>query len=136
MKILVADDDPVHVHLVSNRLKAHGFEVVTAFDALQAWMSVVRAHPDAIVLDINMPAGTGVEFLKRLRMSTKTSHIPVLVVSGSLDPHARESMLALGADGYLPKPVDFNQLHESLCRLLGLPLACSPAEPQVPEPVS
>jgi CheY-like chemotaxis protein len=135
MKIMVADDDRVHIHLVASRLRAKGFEVVTAFDVMQAWMVVMRAQPDAIVLDISMPAGTGFEFLKRLRMSTKTSHIPVVVASGSVDPSARESVIQAGADEFMPKPLDFDQLHKSLCRLLGMPVGGNSRELRVTEPV-
>src|SRR5271157_1495950 len=122
MKILIADDDRVYVRLLAARLTAHGFEVVTAYDAMQAWMSTVRLRPDAVILDINMPAGTGREFLKRLRMMTKTAHIRVVVVSGSVSPEEQSEFTSSGADEFLPKPVDFDQLFEALHRLLGIPL--------------
>ena len=121
MKILIADDDPVYVRLVAGRLTAKGIEVVTAYDTMQAWMTAVRSQPDAIILDINMPAGTGHEFLKRLRMMAKTAHIPVVVVSGSIRPEERSEVMSSGADEYLPKPVDFDQLFAALRRLLGMP---------------
>src|SRR4029079_19371779 len=81
-KILIADDSRFHVQLVASYL-GKGCEVSSASDALQAWMGALRSKPDVILLDINMPGGTGLEVLKRLRMSTKTQHIPVIVVSGN-----------------------------------------------------
>jgi two-component system cell cycle response regulator len=127
MKILIADDDRVYVRLLAARLTAQGFEVVSAYDAMQAWMTTVRLLPDAVILDINMPAGTGCEFLKRLRMMTKTAHIRVVVVSGSTNPEERSEVMSYGADEFLSKPVDFDQLIAALRRLLGIPPAGTPS---------
>jgi two-component system cell cycle response regulator len=82
-KILIADDSRVHVQLLTGWLQDRGFAVVSALDAVQAWMMGIRSQPDVIILDINMPGGSGLDVLKRLKASTKTKHIPVLVVSGS-----------------------------------------------------
>ena len=121
MKILIADDDRVHAHLVSSRLKLKGFEVIVAFDAVQAWMAAMREAPDAIVLDISMPGGSGFEVLRRLKASTKTSQIPVVVLSGSIDAKGEQSVRDLGADEFLRKPADFDRLYDDLCRLLHRP---------------
>jgi|SRR5208283_1407201 len=127
MKVLIADDDRVYVRLVSARLASKGIEVSAAYDAMQAWMTAVRLLPDAVILDINMPAGTGREFLKRLRMNAKTANIPVVVVSGSDRPQEKDEVISAGADAFLPKPVDFDQIYEVLCRLLGTPPPESPS---------
>jgi len=113
-KILIADDSRFQVELLSKPLKALGFEVVSALDALQAWMTALRVTPDAIVLDINMPGGSGIEVLRRLRISTKTQHIPVIVVSGSVEPSIEELARSLGANDFLRKPVDTGQLCDAL----------------------
>ncbi|HMD83543.1 MAG TPA: response regulator [Terriglobia bacterium] len=126
MKILIADDDRVYVRLVAARLAAKGVEVFTAYDAMQAWMATTRLLPDAVILDINMPAGTGREFLKRIRMMGKTAHIRVIVVSGSINPYEKARVMSIGADEYLPKPLDFDQLFATLYRLLGIPLPENP----------
>jgi len=103
-KILVADDSRFQVQLLSSYLTANGHHVTTALDALQASMIAMRELPDAIVLDINMPGGTGFEVLKRLRNSTKTCHIPVVIVRGNeMDP---DNARKIGAAGYLHKPVN------------------------------
>ncbi len=70
-KILIADDSRFQVALLSKALEESGFEVLCALDALQAWMIALRSAPDAIVLDINMPGGSGIEVLRKLRISTK-----------------------------------------------------------------
>ncbi len=118
-KILIADDSRVQVHALSTCLADRGFEIIVAMDALQAWTTALRSAPDAIVLDINMPAGSGAEVLKRLKHSAKTQHIPVVVISGNDEPDLKKEVTSLGASAFLPKPVDTNQLCDILFRLLG-----------------
>lgn len=122
MTILIADDDRVHVQLVSSRLKKLGINVAVAFDAMQAFTLAIRTVPTAVLLDVNMPGGTGFEVLKRLKNSSKTNQIPVIVVSGSIDAKTAGAVKDLGADDYLPKPVDFDELLRTLYRVLGLPI--------------
>ncbi len=121
MKVLLADDDRVLTTLLSARLKARGVETVVAHDAMQALMTAMRTPPDAIVLDIQMPGGTGIEALKKLKASSKTSSIPVLVLSGSGSNDTPDQVKGLGADAFLLKPVDPDTLYRALCRALGQP---------------
>jgi two-component system phosphate regulon response regulator PhoB len=117
--VLLADDDRVQTLMLSTRLKAKGFKVTVAYDAIQAWMAAIKTLPDVIVLDIQMPGGTGIAILKQLKTSTKTCQIPVIVLSGSIDPQIAISVKDLGADEFLPKPVDLDQLYRALSRLVG-----------------
>ena len=117
-KILVADDSRFQLALLGSALEEKGFQVVAAQDALQAGMLALRTAPDAIVLDINMPGGTGLEVLRRLKTSTKTRNIPVLVVSGNDDPDIRQAAMDLGVVDFLSKPVDTDQLGKELSALL------------------
>lgn len=116
--ILVADDDRVHVQLVTARLRRQGFNVRPAFDAMQAWMLASRIPLDAIILDINMPGGTGFEVLRKLKASIKTSLIPVVVVSGTIGAQDEEKIREMGADDFLPKPLDIDALLASLQELV------------------
>jgi CheY-like chemotaxis protein len=120
-KILVADDSRFQVALLSEALQQKGFEVVTAQDAVQAGMVALRSAPDAIILDINMPGGSGIEVLKRLRNSTKTRGIPVVVVSGSGDSAVRQLAMELGVTHFLAKPVNLEELCGTLSDLLSGP---------------
>jgi len=117
-KVLIADDSRFQVQMVASWLTPKGFEVIFAVDALQTWMTALRSNPDVILLDINMPGGTGIEVLKRLRMSSKTQHIPVIVVSGEENPGIEAKARSLGADEFLHKPVDQEQLCASVDRIL------------------
>jgi CheY-like chemotaxis protein len=120
-KILIADDSRFQVQLLTSYL-GKGFEVTSASDALQAWMGALRIRPDVILLDINMPGGTGLEVLKRLRMSSKTQHIPVVVVSGNETEETETAVRDLGAADFLHKPVEKEQLRSTVSRVLGMTL--------------
>lgn len=117
-KILVADDSRFQIALLTPCLQNKGFEVVVAQDACQAGMFALRTAPDAIVLDINMPGGSGIDVLRRLRRSVKTQGIPVVVVTGSFDSEMRNAAAELGVVDFLTKPVDVDQLCEVLSQLL------------------
>jgi two-component system cell cycle response regulator len=119
-KILIADDSRVHVHLLRGWLQDRGYEVMEALDSVQAWMKGLRGQPDVIVLDINMPGGSGLDVLKRLKASPKTKHIPVLVVSGSLGPEIRDLVRRLGAADLLEKPLDCEQFCSAVAGLICL----------------
>lgn len=120
MTVLIADDDRAHVQWVSSRLKKLGFDVAAAFDALQAFNSAIRTGSAVVLLDVNLPGGTVFDVRKSLKSSPKTNQISVLGVSGSIDGKTAGAMKDLGAEEYLPKPVDFGQLLQTLCRVLGI----------------
>ena len=132
-KILIADDSRVQVHLFSTCLRDKGFEILVAVDALHAWMTALRALPDAIVLDINMPGGSGIEVLRKLRLSTKTMHIPVVVVSGNDKPEVEREVTAMGVTAFLQKPVDLERLGNLMVELLA-PAASIFSEPKMHAP--
>lgn len=117
-RILIADDSRVQVHLFSSCLADRGFEVLVAVDALQTWMIALQAAPDAIILDVNMPGGSGVDVLRKLRLSSRTMQIPVVVVSGSNEPEVQRVIAELGVAAFLQKPVDLDQFGNLLVQLL------------------
>jgi DNA-binding response OmpR family regulator len=121
LKVLIADDDKVFVELVSARLRAKGYKVVSALDAMQAFMLAIREVPDAILLDVNMPAGNGLEVLKKLKGSAKTGTIPVIIVSGVVDSRLPWAAQQLGATELLAKPASFAQILAALQRVLAPP---------------
>ena len=118
-RVLIADDDKVFVLMVSKGLRAKGFEVSVAYDGMQAMMGAVRAVPDLILLDVNMPGGDGLGTLQKLRASSKTSQIPIVVASTAADPGLPQKVMDLGATGFIQKPTSFGELYLSLCRFLG-----------------
>ncbi|HEY6060241.1 MAG TPA: response regulator [Gemmatimonadales bacterium] len=121
MLVLIADDDQVTVQLVSSVLKANGYDVRAAYDSLQAVTLAMRDPPDAIILDLAMPAGGGWSVLERLKASSKTRGIPVVVLTALTDPQLPARAKALGADAFLVKPVAPNELRNTLERFLNPP---------------
>lgn len=121
MLVLIADDDQVTVQLLSSLLKANGYDVRAAYDSMQAVMLAMRDSPAAIILDIAMPAGGGWSVLQRLKASSKTRGIPVVVLTALSDPTLSEKAKALGADAFLAKPVAPNELRSTLDRFLNPP---------------
>ncbi len=121
MTILIADDDRVLTGLLTARLKKDGFKVIVAFDAMQAIMAALRSPPAAVLLDVNMPGGTGLQVLRQLRNSIKTSQVPIIVISSSLEPETEKKVRELGADDYVPKPPDYEQLLAKIKQLVRQP---------------
>ena len=120
MKVLIADDDRILTRLAAAGLKSKGWQVEVAHDAMQALMFAMKApHPDVIALDIGMPGGTGFQVLEKLQQSSRTSQIPVVVVSGSITEGDEARVLELGAVAFLRKPADPQALHETLSRAAG-----------------
>jgi CheY-like chemotaxis protein len=119
--ILIADDDATTLRLLAAAVQQAGHRVVSAMDAMQAVRSAHKEHPEAIIMDVMMPAGSGLNALKQIKASTLTQLIPVIAVSSSTDPEVPGRMLAAGADEFLPKPVDLQRLTDALRRLLPPP---------------
>jgi DNA-binding response OmpR family regulator len=114
MKLLIADDDKTFCHLLSAEMGLKGWRVTVASDAMQTIMYALRVQPNVIVLDIQMPGGTGITALKKLKASTKTAGIPVLVVSGSTEATMESTVLQAGAARYIAKPVEVESLRTAI----------------------
>ena len=106
MNIIVADDDKILSSVICAILNEAGHITVPAYDSMQTMMFVMKKPPDLVVLDINMPGGTGLDVLRRLKMSTKTKSVPVVVLTANTDKSLPEQARALGATHFLTKPVD------------------------------
>lgn len=124
--VLVAEDDRVHSMLLVRRLKQHGIASVVAFDAMQAMMLAARTLPSAILLDINMPGGTGLDVLKKLKASSKTTSIPVIAFSATVNEQLSNAVQELGAEGFFSKPIDFQKFEALLAELLCIEISASP----------
>jgi two-component system cell cycle response regulator DivK len=107
MRILVADDDRQFSTLACQMLMAAGHQAFPAFDGASALMAAMRTPaPDLIVLDLQMPAGDGTTTLTKLKQSSKTALIPVVVVSATTDTAMHDKVRTMGAAGFLAKPIN------------------------------
>ena len=127
MKILVADDDPQLVRALRITLAAHGYDVVAAADGAAAVTLAAQSHPDIVLLDLGMPHLDGVQVIQALR---GWSAAPIIVVSGRTGSADKVEALDAGADDYVTKPF---QIDELLARLRALTrrTASSAGEPTV-----
>jgi signal transduction histidine kinase len=111
LKILAVDDAPDNLILLDKLLKRQGFNVVNATSGKECLSKSASDHPDLIILDVAMPEMDGFETLKRLRGNEITKSIPVIILTAnSKDAKSIEEGFALGADEYLTKPIDQDEL--------------------------
>jgi CheY-like chemotaxis protein len=113
-RVLVVDDDPDLVQLISGMLEILGYPVVTAANGAEALDAVDRERPALVVLDARMPILDGKGFSESLK--DKGVKIPILVITGA--PDARKWAQDIGADGYLSKPFELTDLLEAVQRLV------------------
>jgi DNA-binding response OmpR family regulator len=106
-RVLVVDDEPRIVKFLEVRLKASGYEVLTANNGLEALELVQAQEPDLIVLDVVMPGIDGFETLKQVRA---VSSVPVIILSAKEADTDKIKGLGLGADDYLIKPFSPDEL--------------------------
>jgi signal transduction histidine kinase/CheY-like chemotaxis protein len=111
--VLVVDDDATARELIADQLKAEGFSVATAAGGLEGLKLAKDLRPIAITLDVMMPDLDGWSVLAALRQDPELAEIPVIMIT-ILDEHRRG--VALGAAGYLTKPIDRERLHRMISR--------------------
>jgi two-component system, NtrC family, sensor kinase len=111
--VLVIDDDATARELIADHLKAEGFSVVTAAGGVEGLKLAKELRPTAITLDVMMPDLDGWSVLAALRQDPDLADIPVIMVT-IVDEHRRG--IALGAAGYLTKPIDREKLHRLVSR--------------------
>jgi signal transduction histidine kinase/DNA-binding response OmpR family regulator len=110
-KILVADDRPDNVALLSRYLQNEGYALVTASNGAEALQRIRTELPDLVLLDVNMPEKDGFEVLREVRADSMLEHIPVIILTAArIDPADMQSGLNLGADDYVTKPFDRREL--------------------------
>ncbi|MCL4528949.1 MAG: response regulator [Chloroflexi bacterium] len=110
-KILIADDVPDNVSLLSRYLQREGYAFVTASNGVETLEKVRSQMPDLILLDVNMPEKDGFEVLKEIRSDPLIEHIPVIILTAArLDSANMQYGLNLGADDYVTKPFDPREL--------------------------
>jgi DNA-binding response OmpR family regulator len=110
--VLVADDDPDILSLVSLRLEKAGYEVVTATDGRQAFDVIREQRPGAAILDVRMPEMDGLEVIRCIRADEQSKDMLVIALSARVREANIAEGLEAGADEYMQKPFSGKQLIE------------------------
>src|SRR6516165_9397221 len=108
--VLVIDDEESIVDLIRLGLKYEGFEVVDASDGEEGIATAQRTNPVFIILDWILPDMDGLEVCRQLRTNPTTRDIPILMLTAKGEVGSRVEGLNIGADDYLTKPFNFEEL--------------------------
>jgi CheY-like chemotaxis protein len=117
--VLVVDDDEVIRRLIEVNLSLEGFEVSTAVDGQDCLDKVAEINPDVITLDVMMPRLDGWETAVQLRNAPDTAHIKVLLITARAQEDDKARGARVGADAYLTKPFDPNEMIRLVRELVG-----------------
>jgi len=116
--IVVVDDDPEIVGMLSTRLKTRGYEVSSASDGNAALELCRRLLPDLVLLDVMMPGKSGWEVARALKTDPLTSKIKIVILT-AIGEHVNDATSPIyGADAHVDKPFEFDKLERLLERLL------------------
>lgn len=131
-RVLVVDDDPAIRHVVASILVEAGYDAQTAVDGDHGVRSALALHPALIILDIHVPEkAMALRFAQVYRdRVTADTRAPIIVMSGASD--LMETGQQIGADGFLKKPFEIDELLQLVTKYLPDPVAQRPAEPVGP----
>jgi signal transduction histidine kinase len=115
-KVLHIEDDPANRLLVRKLLTPAGFEVIDAVDGLDGIQKAMRDTPDLVLVDIAIPGLDGYEVTLRLRAEAKLASVPIVAITAEGN---RETSLAVGADGFIEKPIDARTFAGTIASYLG-----------------
>lgn len=118
-KILIVEDDERVALALQVRLKAEGYQVVTAPDSIYGVSKARQESPDLVLLDVMMPGAGGVWVAERLQEIEETRDLPVVFLTASRRRDLRSRARDLGAKAYFEKPYDSRQLVATIGELVG-----------------
>ncbi len=117
-KILVVEDSPTYLRNIVDILQGNGCEVITAVDGEEALEKAVKENPSLIVLDVILPKKNGFQVCRQLKTSPDTQDIKILMITSKSQDSDRFWGLKQGADEYMTKPFDDNELVTTVAKLL------------------
>ena len=117
-RVLVVDDDPHVLQLLRVNFELEGYEVLSASHGEEALEQVKKGKPDILVCDVMMPGMDGLEVVRRVRANKATAKIPIVMVSAKAQLTDLSAGDSAGADAYVTKPFDPQDLLDAVGRLL------------------
>ncbi len=112
-RILVVDDEQLTLDMLAAFLRLIGHESVGTLSRSQTLDRLAYDLPDAVLLDIMLPDGSGIDICRELRARPDTAHLPIVMISAMSPPLTKEAEAA-GANGYLMKPIRLDELKAAL----------------------
>ena len=109
-KILVVEDNFMNFVLVKDFLILHGFIVIGAGTGGEAIEKASKENPALILMDVNLPEMDGITAMKEIKANPETNSIPVLALTASVMREDKEKIMRAGFNGFIPKPVDLEEL--------------------------
>jgi twitching motility two-component system response regulator PilH len=117
-KVLIVDDSPTETYKMETILKKNGFKVIKAENGEDGVEVAKKELPDIVLMDVVMPGLNGFQATRLLTKAKETSHIPVIIVTTKDQPTDKLWGKRQGAKGYLVKPVDDNQLIDTIKQVM------------------
>ncbi|MDD4183704.1 MAG: response regulator [Candidatus Omnitrophica bacterium] len=118
-KVLVIDDEPDILKVISFRLKKSGYEILTAANGKIALDIISVNKPDLVLLDLRMPVMGGEEVCARIKSDSLLKNIPIILLTASSGGKIAEKAKELGVEDYLVKPFDSDVLLKKVQKLIG-----------------
>jgi CheY-like chemotaxis protein len=127
-RILVVDDNPTNLKLVSELLAFEGYEVLRAMDAEEAQVVITSTLPDLILMDIALPGMDGLTLTRHLKVDERTRHISIVALTAFAMKGDKQKALDAGCDGYITKPIDTRAFPGEVAGILALASAANHGE--------
>jgi DNA-binding response OmpR family regulator len=119
-KILIVDDCTIDRIIATQALQENNYQICEAKTSKQAFELIHKEKPDLILLDIRMPDINGFEVCKHLKSKSRLKNIPVIFLTAAEDFASKKQGFAIGADDYITKPVDFDNLLKRIEQILNM----------------
>jgi len=116
--ILVVDDHELNVALIERLLELDGHKVRAAGSLADAERALAEEHPAMVVLDLNLPDGSGLELTRKLKSHPVTAEIPILACTAGVLPADEHEALEAGCDAYVSKPIDLRRFQTIVASML------------------
>ena len=116
--ILVADDSQTELRMVLSALQNKGYQIITASDGEEAIEKLTRELPRLAIIDIIMPKKNGFQVLRHIRSTPETKEMKILLISSKNQESDKFWGLKQGADAYMTKPFENNELLETVAQLM------------------
>lgn len=109
-KLLVVDDEPATVDMITTFLEINNFEYASAYNGTDGLILLETEAPDMLIVDLMMPDIQGFEVCRQMRAMPQFQETPIVMISARVDPEAKQEAIRAGANEYLTKPLDLREL--------------------------